>query len=384
MGPLNGCKFIEIAGIGPTQLCGMLLADMGAEVVRIDRISEAETGLELPPRYQLLNRSRKSIAVDLKTPEGVAVVLRLCARADAIFEGFRPGVMERLGLGPEACMADNPRLVYGRMTGWGQTGSLATSAGHDPNYIAITGVLDAIGARDGPPILPLNLIGDFGGGGVYLAMSLLAGILEARQSGKGQVIDCAMMDGAASLMTLFYGMLAAGVWNPKRGHNILDGGAHFFNVYRTRDDKYIVIAPMEPRFYRILLEKLALDDPAFQQQYDPDAWPELQGKLQATFLTRTRDEWCELFDGTDACVSPVLGIAETYSYPFNEERGTFVEYDGIVQPAPTPRFSRTPPEIQGPPDIPGGHTLRTLGEWGFTDAELRALVDGKVIKQNDQ
>lgn len=383
MGPLYGYKFVEIAGIGPTQLCGMLLADMGAEVVRIDRISAAEQGLTLPPRCELLNRSRQSVAVDLKNPQGVAVVLRLCARADALFEGFRPGVMERLGLGPEACMAVNQRLVYGRMTGWGQTGSLARTAGHDPNYIAITGVLDAIGARDGPPVLPLNLIGDFGGGGVYLAMGLLAGILEARQSGKGQVIDCAMVDGAASLMTLFYGMLAAGAWQPRRGHNILDGGAHFFSVYRTRDDKYIVIAPMEPRFYQILLEKLGLDDPAFTRQYDPDAWPVLREKLQVIFLTRTRDEWCELFKDTDACVSPILGLEETYSYPFNKERGTFVEFDGIVQPAPAPRFSRTTPEIQGPPDTPGGHTQQVLGEWGFSDAELRELVDGKVIKQND-
>jgi alpha-methylacyl-CoA racemase len=281
-------------------------------------------------------------------------------------------------------MAVNPRLVYGRMTGWGQTGSLAGTAGHDPNYIAITGVLDAIGERDGPPVLPLNLIGDFGGGGAYLAMGLLAGIIESRRSGQGQVIDCAMVDGAASLMTLFYGMLAAGAWQPQRGHNIVDGGAHFFNVYRTRDDKYIVIAPMEPRFYRILLEKLELtDDPALQQQYDRGAWPELKEKLQAVFLTRTRDEWCELFEGTDACVSPVLGLNETHTYPFNKERGTFVDYNGIVQPAPAPRFSRTPPEIQGPPDTPGGHTLQVLDKWGFSRAELRELSDRQVIKQAD-
>lgn len=384
MGPLNGYKFIEIAGIGPTQFCGMLLADMGAEIVRIDRISGPDPGLNLPPRFQLLNRSRKSVAVNLKDPEGTALVLRLCAQADALFEGFRPGVMERLGLGPEACMAANHRLVYGRMTGWGQTGSLAKSAGHDPNYIAITGVLDSIGGRDGPPVLPLNLIGDFGGGGVYLAMGLLAGILESRNSGKGQIIDCAMVDGAASLMTLFYGMLAAGVWHPQRGHNILDGGAHFFNVYRTRDDKYIVIAPMEPRFYRIFLDKLGQEDPLFQQQYNEQTWPELKEKLQAVFLTRTRDEWCELFEDTDACVSPVLDLSETHSYPFNKERGTFVQYEGIVQPAPAPRFSRTSTEIQGPPDEPGRHTHQVLREWGFTEIELRDLYDRKVLQQADQ
>lgn len=383
MGPLHGYKFIEIAGIGPTQLCGMLLADLGAEVVRIDRISGADQGLELPPRYQLLNRSRKSIAVNLKDPQGIALVLRLCERADAIFEGFRPGVMERLGLGPEPCMSRNPRLVYGRMTGWGQSGSLAGNAGHDPNYIAITGVLDCIGEQGGPPVLPLNLIGDFGGGGVYLAMGLLAAILEARGSGQGQVVDCAMVDGAASLMTLFYGMLAAGAWQPQRGHNILDGGAHFFNVYRTRDDKYLVIAPMEPRFYRIFLEKLGLDDPAFQRQYEAEAWPDLKEKLQALFLTRTRDEWCELFEGTDACVTPVLGLEETYMYPFNQERGTFVEYEDIVQPAPAPRFSRTREGIQGPPDAPGAHTLDVLNAWGLSQVELRELQDRNVIRQSD-
>jgi alpha-methylacyl-CoA racemase len=362
----------------------MLLADMGAEVIRIERISGAEPGLNLQPRFQLLNRSRQSVAVNLKDPQGVAVVLRLCSQADAIFEGFRPGVMERLGLGPEACMAVNPRLVYGRMTGWGQTGSLAKAAGHDPNYIAITGVLDAIGGRDGPPVLPLNLIGDFGGGGVYLAMGLLAGLLEARQSGQGQVIDCAMVDGAASLMTLFFGMSAAGAWQPQRGHNIVDGGAHFFNVYRTRDDKFIVIAPMEPRFYQILLDKLGLNDPAFEHQYDRNSWPQLREKLQAKFLTRSRDEWCALFEGTDACVSPVLALSETHAYPFNKERGTFVDYDGIVQPAPAPRFSRTSPEIQAPPDAPGGHTLQVLGAWGFSEDELRELSGRKVIKQGDQ
>ena len=382
MGPLQGSKFIEIAGIGPSQLCGMLLADMGAEVIRIDRISSADQGLELPYRYQLLNRGRKSIAVNLKDPEGAALVLRLCTQADALFEGFRPGVMERLGLGPEQCMGQNPRLVYGRMTGWGQAGSLASAAGHDPNYIAITGVLDCIGERGGAPVLPLNLIGDFGGGGVYLAMGLLAGVLEAGKSGQGQVIDCSMVDGAASLMTLFYGMLAAGAWEPQRGHNILDGGAHFFNVYKTLDDKFIVIAPMEPRFYRIFLDKLGIEDPAFEKQYDPGAWPELKEKLQARFLTRTRDQWCEFFEGTDACVSPVLGLEEAPCYPFNKERATFVEYDGIVQPAPAPRFSRTREGIQGAPDAPGAHTLEVLEGWGITKAELRELQDREVISQS--
>ena len=267
------------------------------------------------------------------------------------------------------------------MTGWGQTGSLANSAGHDPNYIAITGVLDAIGERDGPPVIPLNLIGDFGGGGVYLAMGLLAGILEAGRSGKGQVIDCAMVDGAASLMTVFYGMLAAGIWNPKRGHNILDGGAHFFSVYQTLDDRYIVIGPMEPRFYKLLLEKLNIEDPAFQQQYDPQQWPTLKEKLQEIFKTKTRDEWCALLEGTDVCFSPVLEMSEAHRYPFNEERQTFVEYDGVIQPAPAPRFDRTPPAIQSPPDEPGRHTEAILKEWGFTEDEILILAQNGAIRQ---
>ncbi len=381
MGPLKGYKFIEIAGIGPTQFCGMLLADMGAEVIRIERVDKTEGVLNLPHKYELLNRSRKSIAIDLKHPEGAALVLQLCEQAHAIFEGFRPGVMERLGLGPGECMGVNPRLVYGRMTGWGQSGSLALSAGHDPNYIAITGALDSIGERNGPPVLPLNLIGDFGGGGVYLAMGLLAGILEAGRSGKGQVIDCAMVDGAASLMTLFYGLLAGGQWTPKRGHNILDGGAHFFNVYQTRDDRYIVIGPMEPRFYNLLLEKLDIQDPMFQQQFNQENWPVLKEKLQDIFRARTRDEWCTLLEGTDVCFSPVLELSEVHQYPFNEERQTFVEYDGIIQPAPAPRFDRTPSAIQRPPDEPGRHTDEILREWGHSEDIIKTLAQNNVIRQ---
>jgi len=291
MGPLEGYKLIEIAGIGPSQFCGMLLADMGAEIIRIDRINPAELGVAMPPRTEILNRSRKSVAIDLKQQDGIETILKLCEQADGIYEGFRPGVMEKLGLGPDVCMQRNPGLVFGRMTGWGQTGPLAQTAGHDPNFIAITGVLDAIGERDGAPVLPLNLIGDFGGGGVYLAMGMLAGILETSRSGQGQVVDCAMVDGAASLMALHYGMLAAGIWKQERGHNILDGGTHFFSTYRTSDDKYIVIGPIEPKFYRLLLEKLEIEDEEFKKQYDARRWPELKVKLQELFLSRTRDEW---------------------------------------------------------------------------------------------
>ena len=379
-GPLTGYKLIEIAGVGPTQLTGMLLADMGAEIVRVERLTKVELGVSMPVKYKLMNRSRRSIAVDLKQPQGRDIVLDLCAGADALFEGFRPGVMERLGLGPDECMKRNERLVYGRMTGWGQEGPLADSAGHDPNYIGIAGVLACIGKKDETPAYPLNLIGDFGGGALYLAMGLLAAMLESAKSGKGQVVDAAMVDGAASMMTTFYGLLAAGIWKEQRGSNILDGGAHFVNSYRTKDDQYVVVAPIEGRFYNELLDRLEVSDPDLRaQQHNQDRWPEFAEKLQEIFLTRTRDEWCEIFAGSDACFAPVLSLTEATQHPHAQVRDAYASIDGVIQPAPAPRFSRTTSEIQSPPPEPGQHTEEVLLDWGFSKERINELVKDNII-----
>ena len=379
-GPLSGYKLIEIAGVGPTQLTGMLLADMGAEIVRVERLTKVELGVYMPVKYKLMNRSRRSIAIDLKQPQGRDVVLDLCAGADALFEGFRPGVMERLGLGPDGCMGRNGRLVYGRMTGWGQDGPLAETAGHDPNYIGIAGVLACIGKQDEAPAYPLNLIGDFGGGALYLAMGMLAAMLEAAKSGRGQVVDTAMVDGAASMMTAFYGLLAAGLWKEQRGSNILDGGAHFVNTYRTKDDQYVVVAPIEGRFYSELLDRLEISDPDLRkQQHNQDRWPEFADKLQDIFLTRTRDEWCEIFDGSDACFAPVLGLTEATQHPHAQARDAYASIDGVIQPAPAPRFSRTPAEIQSPPPEPGQHTEEILLDWGFSGERIAELLADNII-----
>ena len=379
-GPLAGYKIIEIAGVGPTQLTGMLLADMGAEIVRVVRLSQVELGVFMPEKYKLMNRSRRSIAIDLKKSQGRDVVLELCAGADALFEGFRPGVMERLGLGPDECMQHNGKLVYGRMTGWGQDGPLAHTAGHDPNYIGIAGVLGCIGKKDEAPAYPLNLIGDFGGGALYLAMGLLAAMLEAAKSGKGQVVDAAMVDGAASMMTTFYGLLAAGLWKEQRSSNILDGGAHFVNTYRTKDDQYVVVAPIEGRFYSELLDRLEISDPDLRtQQHNQDRWPEFAGRLQEIFLTKTRDEWCEIFDGSDACFAPVLSLTEAAQHPHAQARNAYADIDGVIQPAPAPRFSRTPAEIQSPPPEPGQHTEEVLLDWGFNGERIAELLADNII-----
>ena len=381
-GPLSGYRLIEIAGIGPTQLTGMLLADMGAEIVRIERLSPVDLGVPMPVRYKLMNRSRRSIAIDLKKPQGRDVILDMCARADALFEGFRPGVMERLGLGPDQCMQRNRRLVYGRMTGWGQDGPLANTAGHDPNYIGIAGVLGCIGKKDEAPAYPLNLIGDFGGGALYLAMGLLAAMLEAAKSGKGQVVDAAMVDGAASMMTTFYGLLAAGIWKEQRSSNILDGGAHFVNTYQTKDKQYIVIGAIEDRFYQKLLDKLEITDADLRtQQHNRDRWPEFTDRLQEIFLTKTRDEWGEIFTGTDACFAPVLNLTEAARHPHAQARNSYVDVDGISQPAPAPRFSRTPSGIQSPPAEPGQHTEEVLRDWGYTEERIAELVDDNIINR---
>jgi alpha-methylacyl-CoA racemase len=380
MGPLAGFKLIEIAGIGPGQFCGMLLADMGAQLIRIERPLSGDLGIPIPARYNLMNRSRPTIAVDLKKAGGRDLVLRLCEDADGIFEGFRPGVMEKLGLGPAACLARNGRLVYGRMTGYGQEGPLAGTVGHDTNYIALAGALHGIGDADRPPPVPLNLIGDFGGGGAYLAMGMLAAMLEAGKSGKGQVVDAAMVDGAASMLTMFYGLMAAGIWQDERHGNVLDGAAPFVNVYATADDRFIAVCAIERRFYRALLDALGITDINPEDQYRTACWPEHEAVLALTFKSRTRDEWSDLLEGTDACVAPVLSLAEAPRHAHNEARKTFVEVEGVLQPAPAPRFSRTRSGIRHGPTGPGENDRRALAEWGLSEVEIRSLHETGILQ----
>jgi len=366
-GPLTGLKIVEFAGIGPGPFCGMLLSDLGADVVRIDR-----KGSRSAAPSDITARGRRSVALDLKSPAAIEACLKLMASADAIIEGFRPGVMERLGLAPEVALKRNPKLVFGRMTGWGQTGPYANAAGHDMNYIAITGALHAIGTTD-KPVPPLNLVGDFGGGALYLAFGLLAGVIQARETGKGQVIDCAMSDGAASLMAMFYGFKASGAWKEERRSNLLDGGAHFYDTYQCADGKWISIGSIEPQFYALLLEKTGIDDPEFQTQHDRASWPGLHDKLAAVIATKTQAEWCAIMDATDVCFAPVLDLDEAPKHPHNVARKTFVEVAGVTQPAPAPRFSVTPGAIQGPPPAVGAHDREALGDWGFSAAEIDAL-----------
>jgi len=372
-GPLSGLKVLEFAGLGPAPFCGMLLSDLGADVVRIDRKGQ---GRGSPA--DVLSRGRRSVGLDLKTPAGVETCLKLMESADAAFEGFRPGVMERLGLGPDAALARNPRLVYGRMTGWGQDGPYAQAAGHDLNYIALSGALHAIGSED-KPTPPLNLVGDFGGGALYLAFGLMAGIIQARESGRGQVVDCAMTDGSASLMAMFYGFKAAGMWTEARRANLLDGGAHFYDTYRCADGKWISIGAIEPQFYALLLEKTGIDDPEFARQMDRTAWPSLREKLARAIAGKTRDAWCGILEGTDVCFAPVLDLDEAPLHPHNVARATFVEVAGVTQPAPAPRFSVTPGEIQGPPPAVGAHDRDALGDWGFTPEAVERLVSEGTI-----
>ena len=366
-GPLKGVKVVEFAGIGPGPFCGMLLSDLGADVVRIDRKGPGRAS-----PADITARGRRSIALDLKKPEAVETCLRLIDEAEIIFEGFRPGVMERLGLGPEVALKRNPKLVYGRMTGWGQTGPLAQAAGHDINYIAISGALHAIGLGD-KPVPPLNLVGDFGGGALYLAFGLLAALTHARATGQGQEVDTAMTDGAASLMSMFYGMKAMGVWNGDRRANLLDGGAHFYDTYACSDGKWIALGSIEPQFYALLLEKAGLSDPAFGAQMDRSAWPDLKAKLAAVIAQKTRAEWTAIMEGTDICFGPVMDLDEAPLHPHNVARETFVTVSGVVQPAPAPRFSVTPGQIQGPPPAIGANTETALADWGLTDADLEQL-----------
>jgi alpha-methylacyl-CoA racemase len=373
MGPLAGLKIVEMTGIGPAPMCAMLLADLGATVLRVDRQEPSGLGLPGAARFAVTQRSRHAIAVDLKRRDGVELVLRLADTADALIEGFRPGVMERLGLGPETCLARNPRLVYGRMTGWGQEGPLAQAAGHDLNYIALAGVLHSIGRAGAPPTPPLNLVGDFGGGALYLALGVACGIIAAQRSGKGQVVDAAMVDGAASLAAMFWGLRAAGQMSLTRGENLLDSGAFFYDVYECKDGKYISLAAIEDKFLAEFLRRMEIDPQEMPAKLDRKRWPEAKAKLQARFKTRTREEWCRLLEGSDACFAPVLSLDEAPAHPHNIARGTFVEVDGIVQPAPAPRFSRTPAAKPTPPELPGERGNASLGQWGLTSDEIDAL-----------
>ena len=374
MGPLQGFRVIELAGIGPGPFCGMMLSDMGAEVIRVDRIGgSGRRGRDV------LARNRRSIAVDLKQPEGVEVVLKLVETADALFEGFRPGVTERLGIGPDDCQARNERLVYGRMTGWGQEGPIAHAAGHDINYIGLAGALHAIGEPGGKPVPPLNLIGDFGGGGMLLAYGLVCGMLEASRSGKGQVIDAAMVDGAASLMAMFFSQVGRG-FKDQRGANMLDGGTHFYNTYETKDGKYVCVGSIEPQFYAELVEKSGVDASKFNAQMDAGQWVGYKEELAAVFKTKTRDEWCEIMEGSDVCFAPVLSILEAPQHPHNKHRSTFVEVDGVVQPAPAPRFSRTAAAISHPARIPGEDTLGVLADIGLAAEDIGALQERGVVQ----
>jgi len=381
-GPLAGIRVIEMVGLGPCPFAAMMLADMGAEVIRIDR--KAVPGAPNPfpmlgTKYDVMARGRRSLALDLKQPAARDVVLRLVEKSDIVLEGFRPGVMERLGLGPDACQARNAALVYGRITGWGQHGPLAQAAGHDINYIALTGMLHAMGRADTPPAPPLNLVGDFGGGAMMLAFGVVCAVLEARKSGQGQVVDAAMTDGAALLGAMMYGFRAHGSWGDQRGANMLDGGAHFYDTYACADGKFISIGAIEPHFYALLLKLAGIDDPEFDAQMDPRAWPSLTEKFAAVFQTRSRDGWCQLLEGTDVCFAPVLDMAEAPQHPHNVARGTFVDVGGVTQPAPAPRFSRTAPEIGITPALPGQHNLAVLGDWGWTKEEIAALAGQGVI-----
>lgn len=376
-GPLQGFKVIEMAGIGPGPFTAMMLADMGAEVLRVDR----PNARVLNPDKDVLNRGRRSIAVDLKHPDGVQTVLRLVEQADALIEGFRPGVMERLGLGPDECLARNPKLVYGRMTGWGQEGPLSQAAGHDINYIAIAGVLNNFKREGEKPVPPNNLVGDFGGGGLLLAFGLVCGLLEASRSGHGQVVDAAMVDGAAVLSTMLHAFIAMGIWQDNPGHNMLDTGAHFYEVYETADGKYMAIGAIEHQFYAELIERTGLKDEELPFQLDRDQWPTVKERFTALFKTKTRDEWQALLEGTDACAVPVLSMTEAPNHPHNVTRQTFVVRDGVTQPAPAPRFSRTTAEIAGPPPAPGAHTNDALTDWGFTGDEVAKLREAGAVSQ---
>ena len=382
LGPLTGIRVVEIAGIGPCPWCAMVLSDMGAEVIRVDRADAVGSRAADDRPLEFVNlRGRRSLAVDLKQPDGVEVVLRLASRADALIEGFRPGVVERLGIGPGPCLERNGKLVYGRMTGWGQNGPRSQAPGHDINYLAQTGLLDAIGPPGGGPVPPLNLIADYGGGGMALAFGVVCGILEARGSGEGQVIDAAMVDGAGLLGSLFFGMRQIGRWRNRRGTNMIDGGAPYYGTYETADGRWIAVGAIEPKFYGVLVEAIGLSIDELPDMDEVGEWPQVRRRFAEVFKSRTRDEWTEVLLPLEACYSPVLSLDEALEDEQNLAREAFVSEDGVLQPAPAPRFSRTPGEISGPAASPGEHTDEVLQDWGFEAGELQSLRAGGAIVQ---
>jgi len=378
MGPLTGTRIIEISGIGPGPFAGMLLADMGAEVIRVERPGGGFLGGNGAPQ-DLLSRNKRCLCVNLKTAEGVATVLDLVRGADAIFEGNRPGVVERLGIGPDDCMAVNPRIVYGRMTGWGQDGPMAQAAGHDLNYISLTGALHAMGRKGERPAIPLNLVGDFGGGGLMLAFGMVCALLEAKASGQGQVVDAAMIDGASTLLSSLFGAHQTGWWSDERGTNMLDGGAHFYEVYETSDGRYVSVGAIEPQFYAALIEGLGLTGEDLPGQMDMGAWPAMKERFTTIFATKTRDEWCSLFEGRDACVAPVLSMTEAPAHAHNVARGTFIEKFDAIHPHPAPRFSRTAVDVVTAPSKPGEHTDEILDELGYDGVKIQKLREAGVV-----
>jgi alpha-methylacyl-CoA racemase len=378
-GPLAGIRVIEFAGIGPAPMCGMLLSDMGAEVLRLDRLEQTDLGVPRPYHLDLANRGKHSLAVDLKQPEGIALARELVAKADVLVEGFRPGTMERLGLGPDECLALNPKLVYGRVTGFGQDGPLARAAGHDLNYIALAGALHAIGREGAPPTPPLNLLGDYAGGTMFLAWGIACALIEAQRSGQGQVVDAAMVDGVAVLMTALYGLLGGNLHNGPRGTNTLDSGAPFYEAFECADGRYVSVAPIEHRFRDVLIAKLGPEAGGLPDLDDRSRWPQAKAQLAAIFRKRTRRDWCELLEGSDACFAPVLDPLEAPAHPHNRARGTYVEIDGVVQGMPAPRFSRTPPEAPRGPEKPGASGGELAVDWGIPAERLGALVSARVV-----
>jgi alpha-methylacyl-CoA racemase len=379
MGPLSGVKIVELAGIGPGPFAGMLLSDMGADIIRVDRAQQVNPAQFDKPNLEPLYRGRRSIGVDLKNPEGVELVLRLVEGADALFEGFRPGVTERLGLGPDVCLARNPKLVYGRMTGWGQDGPMAMAAGHDINYIALAGALAHFGRAGDKPTPPINLVGDFGGGGMFMAFGLVCGILEAKTSGQGQVIDVAMVDGTATLMSMMWGLKQLGVWKEEHGTNVLDSGAPFYDTYETKDGKYVALGSLEPQFYAELIRKLGLVGEELPAQMDPSGWDALRTRFTDLFKTKTRAEWDEVLLGSDACYAPVLTMTEATEDAHMKARQTIIERDGVPQPAPAPRFSRTAGEVQRSAPWPGQHTDEALADWGVSGTDLAKLRENGAV-----